>query len=152
MTISEMAAKEQGLSSGDDLERFVAAQANSYETALAEIKRGGKRSHWMWYIFPQIAGLGSSEMAQLYAIRSLDEARAFLAHPLLGLRLRTCVEALQDLPLTSAKAVFGGIDAVKLRFSLTLFIAAGGGAIFTAALKRWFDGVPDEATLQRIPT
>lgn len=147
-----MTAKGRGLSSGYDLERFVAAQAGSYETALAEIRRGAKRSHWMWYIFPQIADLGSSEMARLYAIRSLDEARAFLDHPLLGPRLRTCVEALQDLPPTTAETVFGGIDAVKLRSSLTLFIAAGGGTIFIAALKRWFDGVPDEATLQRLPT
>lgn len=142
------------MNSEDDLERFMAAQTGSYETALAEIKRGAKRSHWMWYIFPQIAGLGSSEMARLYAIRSLDEARAFLNHPLLGARLRTCVEALQDLPPTTAETVFGvgGIDAVKLRSSLTLFIAASGGTIFIAALKRWFAGIPDEATLQRVPT
>jgi uncharacterized protein (DUF1810 family) len=143
---------EARANSGDDLGRFVAAQEHRYETALSEINRGAKRSHWMWYIFPQIAGLGTSEMARLYAIRSLDEARAFLDHPVLGPRLRACVEALQGLPPTTAEAVFGGIDAVKLRSSLTLFIAAGGGMIFTAALERWFDGQPDEATLQRLPT
>lgn len=135
-----------------DLERFVAAQADSYEAALAEIKRGAKRTHWMWYIFPQIAGLGSSSMARHYAIRSMDEARAYLDHPILGMRLRACVEALQDLPPTTAAAVFGDIDAIKLRSSLTLFAKAGGGAVFDAALQRWFDGRRDEATLQRLPT
>lgn len=135
-----------------DLERFVAAQADSYDIALAEIKRGEKRSHWMWYIFPQIAGLGSSPMAQQYAIRSLDEARAYLDHPILGPRLRTCVEALQDLPPTNAVAVLGGIDAMKLRSSLTLFDVADGGTIFVAALHRWFGGQGDAATLQRLPT
>lgn len=130
-----------------DLERFVAAQAGSYETALAEIRRGAKRSHWMWYVFPQIAGLGHSPMAQRYAIRSIAEARAYLDHPLLGERLRACVAALQDLAATSAEAVFGGIDAVKLRSSLTLFEAAGGGPLFAAAIERWFAGKRDAATL-----
>ncbi len=134
-----------------DLDRFVTAQAENYETALAEIRRGAKRSHWMWYIFPQIAGLGRSEMARHYALVSLDEARAYLAHPLLGARLRDCVAALQDLTGTSAVAVFGEIDAVKLRSSLTVFEAAGGGALFIAALARWFDGSTDPATLALIP-
>ncbi|WP_333574144.1 DUF1810 domain-containing protein [Sphingomonas sp.] len=129
-----------------DLDRFVAAQDGSYETALAEIRRGAKRSHWMWYIFPQIAGLGRSAMAQRYAIGSIAEARAYLEHPLLGQRLRDCVSALQDLTRGSAESVFGTVDAVKLRSSLTLFAEAGGGPLFEAALARWF-GEPDPATL-----
>ena len=133
-----------------DLDRFVAAQAATYETALAEIRRGAKRSHWMWYIFPQFAGLGASDMARLYAIGSLDEARAYLAHPLLGARLRDCVGALQDLTGTSAITVFGAVDAMKLRSSLTLFVEAGGGPLFAAAIERWFDGVADGATLAKV--
>ncbi|OYY90801.1 MAG: calpastatin [Sphingomonas sp. 28-66-16] len=131
-----------------DLDRFIAAQAGSYEAALSEIRRGAKRSHWMWYIFPQIAGLGRSHMAQRYAIRSLDEARAYLAHPTLGPRLRTCVETLQDLTIPTAEAVFGQVDAMKLRSSLTLFRAADGGDLFAAALDRWFSGAPDPATFE----
>ena len=117
-----------------DLARFVEAQSRSFDTALAEIRRGAKRSHWMWYIFPQIAGLGQSAMAQRYAIRTLDEARAYLAHPVLGSRLRACLAALEGLDGTTAERVFGGIDAVKLRSSLSLFEAAGGGDAFTAAI------------------
>jgi uncharacterized protein (DUF1810 family) len=131
-----------------NLARFVEAQAQTFDMALAEIKRGAKHSHWMWFIFPQIAGLGSSPMAHLYAIGSLDEARAYLAHPVLGPRLRECVAALQELGETTAEAVFGTIDAVKLRSSLTLFIEAGGGPLFTAALDRWFEGRKDGATLR----
>jgi len=131
-----------------DLDRFVIAQSGSYETALGEIRRGAKRTHWMWYIFPQIAGLGSSAMARRYAIGSLDEARAYLAHPVLGARLRECVAALQDLTGTTAETVFGEIDAIKLRSSLTLFIEAGAGALFGAAFERWFDGERDPATLR----
>lgn len=130
-----------------DLDRFVAAQDGSYDTALAEIRRGAKRSHWMWYVFPQIAGPGRSAMAQRYAIASLAEARAYLAHPLLGPRLRDGVSALQDLPSGTAEAVFGEIDAIKLRSSLTLFEAAGAGPLFGAALDRWFGGTRDPATL-----
>ncbi|WP_267386083.1 DUF1810 domain-containing protein [Sphingomonas sp. GC_Shp_3] len=133
-----------------DLGRFVAAQADSYATALVEVRRGAKRSHWMWFIFPQIAGLGSSAMARHYAIRSLDEARAYLAHPLLGARLREIVGALEHLPNPSPEAVFGGNDAVKLRSSLTLFEAAGGGAMFGAALDRWFGGHRDAATVAQL--
>ena len=131
-----------------DLERFVAAQAGTYETALAEIRRGRKRSHWMWFIFPQLAGLGHSAMAQRYAIQSLDEARAYLDHPLLGPRLRACVAALQHLAETDAEAVFGGIDAVKLRSSLTLFVEVSDDPLFPAALEHWFEGKADEATLK----
>lgn len=127
---------------------FLEAQATSYATALAEISTGAKRSHWMWYIFPQIAGLGQSEMAQRYSIPSVGQAREYLAHPILGKRLRDCVAALQDLPPTTAAEVFGQIDAIKLRSSLTLFIEAGAGRSFEAALARWFNGEPDTATLQ----
>jgi uncharacterized protein (DUF1810 family) len=134
----------------DDLQRFVEAQAGNYDTALAEIRHGAKRSHWMWYVFPQIAGLGQSPMAQRYAIRSIDEARAYLDHPVLGPRLRECIAALEALPPTTAEQIFGGIDAIKLRSSLTLFVAAGGGDDFQAALDRWFGGRPDEATLHRL--
>jgi uncharacterized protein (DUF1810 family) len=133
-----------------DLDRFVTAQAGSYDAALAEIMRGAKRGHWMWYIFPQIDGLGRSDTARYYAIRSIDEARAYLAHPLLGRRLVGCVAALQDLTGTTAEAVFGSIDAMKLRSSLTLFSEAGGDPMFTAALDRWFAGRRDEATLHLI--
>ena len=126
------------------LDRFVQAQEGSYATVLAEIRAGAKRSHWMWYVFPQIAGLGHSPMAQRYAIRSLDEARAYLAHPVLGPRLRECVAALDSLTGTTAERVFGGIDAMKLRSSLTLFEAAG--APFGDTIARWF-GERDERTL-----
>jgi uncharacterized protein (DUF1810 family) len=130
-----------------DLQRFVSAQAGIYHGALAEIRNGQKRGHWMWFIFPQLAGLGSSAMARYYAIRSLDEARAYLQHPILGERLRACVTALQDLDQRNAEAVFGAVDALKLRSSLTLFARADGGALFEAALSRWFDGEVDEATV-----
>ncbi|MCE7798126.1 DUF1810 domain-containing protein [Sphingobium sufflavum] len=131
-----------------DLDRFVVAQNHVYETALGEIRRGAKRTHWMWFIFPQLAGLGSSEMAQRYGIVSLDEARAYLVHPVLGERLRRCTTALQDLTMAKADAVFGEVDAMKLRSSLTLFVQAGGGPLFDAALARWFGGRKDEETLR----
>ncbi|MEW9856025.1 DUF1810 domain-containing protein [Novosphingobium sp. M1R2S20] len=131
-----------------DLNRFVEAQEGSYGQALREIQDGAKHSHWMWYIFPQIAGLGHSAMAQRYAITSLDEARAYLAHPILGARLRECVAALDTLTGTSAERVFGSVDAMKLRSSLTLFEAAG--APFEGTIKRWF-GSPDPRTLDLLP-
>ncbi|HET8613339.1 MAG TPA: DUF1810 domain-containing protein [Sphingomonas sp.] len=141
------------MSGGDPhhLARLVEAQEGVYDRALAEIRAGAKRSHWMWFVFPQIAGLGHSATARRYAIGSLDEARAYLAHPVLGPRLRECVAALQALPESSAEAVFGGIDAIKLRSSLTLFLHAGGGAPFREALDRWFGGREDEATLRLLP-
>ncbi len=132
-----------------NLQRFVEAQAGVYERALDEIQQGCKTSHWMWFIFPQLEGLGRSPMAQRYAIRSLVEARAYLAHPLLGSRLRSCVAVLQALGRTSAEAVFGPVDAMKLRSSLTLFAAAAPDEpLFAAALDRWFDSRPDERTLR----
>jgi uncharacterized protein (DUF1810 family) len=133
-----------------DLERFVDAQAGSYDTALAEVRRGAKRSHWMWFVFPQIIGLGSSPMARRYAISSRDEARAYLAHPILGPRYLECVTALQDLTGTTAKAVFGTVDAKKLRSSLTLFAEAADLPLVDAAINRWFGGEKDEASLRII--
>jgi uncharacterized protein (DUF1810 family) len=135
------------MSESYDLERFVAAQATSYDTALAEIRGGLKRSHWMWFIFPQMRGLGHSAMAQHYGIVSIEEARTYLDHPVLGPRLRACVTALGRLEETSATAVFGSVDAAKLRSSLTLFAAAGGGPEFEQALDRWFAGERDPRTL-----
>ena len=134
-----------------DLARFVDAQSGVYDRALAEIRRGRKTSHWMWFVFPQIASLGFSEMSQRYAIGSIAEAQAYLAHPVLGARYRECVAALQDLTGTTAEAVFGGIDATKLRSSLTLFVtAAPDERLFAAALERWFGGEPDPRTLERL--
>jgi uncharacterized protein (DUF1810 family) len=130
-----------------DLDRFVTAQSGVYETALGEIRRGAKRSHWMWFIFPQIAGLGRSAMAKHFAIASLDEARAYLGHPVLGRRYRECVSVLQDLTDTTANAVFGPVDAMKLHSSLTLFAWAGDERLTSAALTRWF-GDADPATLR----
>lgn len=130
------------------LHRFLDAQQSIYAAALAELRRGRKTSHWMWFIFPQVAGLGHSPTAQRYSIASLDEARAYLGHATLGERLRECVRSLQGMPPgNSAVGVLGDMDAMKLRSSLTLFEAAGGGDLFSTALDRWFGGVPDQATL-----
>jgi uncharacterized protein (DUF1810 family) len=136
-----------------DLERFVRAQDEGgvYERAVEELRSGRKRSHWMWFVFPQIAGLGRSPMAQRYAISSLAEARAYLAHPVLGERLRECAGVLLALPRTDAEAVFGSVDAMKLRSSMTLFArAAGEGSPFAKVLARFFGGEEDEATLERL--
>lgn len=136
-----------------DLERFVAAQdgGDTYRSAVAELRRGRKTSHWMWFVFPQIAGLGGSTMSRRYAIASLDEARAYLGHPVLGPRLLECVRVVNDLPLADAEEVFGSIDAQKLRSSLTLFMrAAPDEPAFVRALERYFDGVPDAATDARL--
>lgn len=130
------------------LDRFVEAQASTYATALAEIRRGAKRSHWMWFIFPQLAGLGRSATAQAYGIRSVEEAGAYLDHPILGARYLECVSALQDLPGSDPVAVFGDTDAMKLRSSLTLFESVRPQPLFDAALTRWFDGKRDEVTLR----
>lgn len=135
------------LSGSESLDRFVEAQAPVYATALSEIRRGAKRSHWMWFVFPQLAGLGRSETARFYGVRSIDEARAYLNHPLLGRRYLECVGALQDLETSDPVAVFGEVDAIKLRSSLTLFEAARPNALTAAALERWFSGERDPATL-----
>ncbi len=131
----------------DDLDRFVSAQADVYPQALAELRRGRKTSHWMWFVFPQIAGLGRSETARFYAIRDADEAHAYLAHPMLGPRLVEATLAVTAAP-GSAEAILGGIDAMKLRSAMTLFAAvADDDAPFVAALDRFFDGQRDPATL-----
>ncbi len=131
-----------------DLERFVDAQAPIYAEALTELRRGRKESHWMWFVFPQLAGLGSSATARFYAIGSLDEARAYLVHPLLGPRLGACAEAVLGHSERSADAIFGSVDAMKFRSSMTLFEAASDGAgTFGQALDSFFDGVRDAATL-----
>jgi uncharacterized protein (DUF1810 family) len=129
------------------LDRFLSAQALVHDQALAELRRGRKTSHWMWFIFPQIAGLGRSETARFYAIRDAAEARAYLAHPLLGPRLIEATRTVTAAPGT-AVAIFGEIDALKLRSSLTLFAAvADDPAPFDAALTRFYGGERDGATL-----
>ena len=134
-----------------DLRRFVAAQDGVYGDVVAELRAGRKRSHWMWFVFPQIAGLGSSAMAKRYAIASRAEAEAYLAHPVLGERLRACTDLVLAVPGRDITAILGSPDDVKFRSSMTLFgRAAPGEARFGAALDRYFGGEPDGATLQRL--
>ena len=131
------------------LERFVDAQAGGlHEQALAELRAGSKRSHWMWFVFPQLRGFGHSATARHFGIDGLDEARAYLGHAVLGPRLLECAAALEVLPPgIPAAQVFGGVDTLKLRSSLTLFAtAAGPGSVFERLLARFFDGVPDAIT------
>ena len=133
-----------------DVQRFAAAQDTdgTYARALAELRAGRKRTHWMWFVFPQLAGLGRSETARRYAIGSLEEARAYLADPLLGPRLRESTRALLDASATlTAREILGDVDAMKLRSSMTLFLhAAPHDPLFRHALDRFFDGAADEAT------
>ena len=132
-----------------DLERFVAAQdaGGTYGRAVAELRRGRKQSHWMWFVFPQIAGLGHSPTARRFAISSLAEAQAYLAHPVLGPRLAESTRILVEAPDRDAATVFGGLDAQKLRSSMTLFLRAGpAGGPFATVLEEYFGGVPDPAT------
>jgi uncharacterized protein (DUF1810 family) len=130
-----------------DLERFRAAQDGIHDEAIAELRRGRKTSHWMWFVFPQIAGLGRSEMSRRYAIASLDEARAYLADPVLGPRLHEAATASLAIPDRTAVEVFGEIDATKLRSSMTLFHRADpADHVFAQVLGRFFDGVTDAAT------
>jgi uncharacterized protein (DUF1810 family) len=130
------------------LERFVAAQAPVWPTVCAELAAGQKRSHWMWFIFPQRAGLGQSTMSVRYALADLAESRAYLAHPLLGPRLLQATQLVLDHADRPATAIFGGIDAVKFRSSMTLFEAAAPQEpIFKAALDGFFDGARDPRTL-----
>ena len=135
-----------------DLERFVGAQDGGvYEQALRELRAGAKRGHWMWFVFPQVAGLGRSSTAQHYALAGLEEARAYLAHPVLGLRLVECAQALLELSGRDPVRVLGSVDAVKLRSSMTLFeVAAPDERVFAEVLERWFDGERDEATTTRL--
>ena len=132
-----------------DLQRFIDAQQDSFAIALAELSAGEKRTHWMWFVFPQIAGLGHSPTARYYAIQSLDEARVFLAHPLLGPRLRRCAAALlQWAGKRSAEQILGSTDAMKLRSSLTLFDQVEPHSLFAEALFDYYHGQPDERTLE----
>ena len=131
------------------LERFVAAQRANYADALAELRAGAKRTHWMWYVFPQVAGLGSSTMAQRYAIRSRAEGAAYLAHPILGPRLAECAQALLQVNARTAREVMGSPDDTKLRSSMTLFAAlAPAGSLYHQVLDRYFAGEPDRRTLE----
>jgi uncharacterized protein (DUF1810 family) len=135
------------------LERFVTAQdaGGTYQRALAELRAGRKTSHWMWFIFPQVAGLGLSAMAQRYAISGVAEARAYLGHPVLGPRLRACTEAIAVTTGSTADRILGPVDAMKLRSCMTLFAAAAPEEkVFGEVLTRYFDGQPDEATLTRL--
>ena len=137
----------------NELERFVTEQNRDYETVLVELRRGRKTSHWIWFIFPQIAGLGRSAMSQHFAIGSLDEARAYLAHPVLGARLRECVGLLLAVEGRSADVIFGPLDAMKVRSSMTLFDrAAPDDPVFRAVIDRFYDGVEDPVTDALIET
>lgn len=138
---------------GNGLERFVTAQdeGGTYDRALAELRAGRKRSHWVWFVFPQVAGLGRSPTAQHYALTGLPEAQEYLAHPVLGPRLREAAEAVAALPDDDAEAVLGPVDAVKLRSSMTLFAAAAPDeAVYRRVLDRWYGGQDDPATLSRL--
>jgi uncharacterized protein (DUF1810 family) len=135
------------MNSGFDLERFVEAQDAIYDAVVQELRLGRKTGHWMWFIFPQVAGLGQSAMSQRYAIGSLDEAQAYLAHPVLGTRLRECAHLVLAIPDRSAEEVLGPVDAMKLRSSATLFnLAEPDEPAFAALLDRCFGGVADART------
>ena len=132
-----------------DLQRFVQAQEPRMDDVLAELAAGRKRTHWMWFVFPQLRGLGHSQMAWHFGLQSRGEAAAYLAHPLLGPRLRECVELVLAVDGRSAHAVFGSPDDLKLRSCLTLFCEIDGvDGVFGKALEKYFDGQPDPATLQ----
>ena len=139
------------MSDSYDLERFVTAQQGVYNGVLDELRSGRKVGHWIWFIFPQITGLGYSAMSQRYAISSLDEARAYLAHPVLGARLRECAASVLATTGRTALEILGSIDAVKLRSSMTLFHrAAPEEAVFARVIERFYDGRPDDATDARL--
>ena len=132
-----------------NLNRFIDAQKNSYSTALTEIKNGRKKSHWMWYIFPQIVGLGYSSTSQFYAIKDLNEVAAYLQHELLGKRLIEISQALLDLDIDNAHEIFGSPDDIKLCSSMTLFAKAENApSVFQNVLDRYFGGIADKKTLQ----
>jgi uncharacterized protein (DUF1810 family) len=132
-----------------NLDRFLEAQERTYDQALTELRRGHKRSHWMWFVFPQLAGLGRSPTAQLYGISGAEEAAAYLAHPVLGVRLRECTHALLELPGNDPVAVLGLVDALKLRSSMTLFAQVSeDDKTFELVLDQYYGGKPDELTLE----
>ena len=136
------------------LERFVRAQESAYEQACAELRSGRKRSHWMWFVFPQIQGLGSSEMAVRYAISSIEEAKAYLEHPVLGQRLRECAEIVVGVEGKTAEEIFGYPDNLKFHSSMTLFAQAAEiseeDLVFSRALDKYFDGREDAGTMERL--
>lgn len=135
------------------LQRFVTAQnaGGTYDRAVEELRRGRKLTHWMWFVFPQIAGLGHSHTSRTYAISSLEEARSYLRHPVLGPRLRECAAIVATSPAKTAEEIFGGIDTQKLRSSMTLFLRADSAEpVFQQVLDRYFGGRPDPATDQRL--
>jgi len=135
----------------NDLKRFLDAQENDFERALAEIKRGRKQSHWMWYIFPQIAGLGSSETSRFYAVKDRAEAELYLAHPVLGKRLVEISNALLEIEGKTPNQIFGSPDDVKLKSSMTLFGALDDtNPVFQSILDKYFDGSKDRRTLELI--
>ncbi|MCA1648464.1 MAG: DUF1810 domain-containing protein [Chloroflexi bacterium] len=141
------------MADSDNLERFVSAQnaGGTYQHAVEELRRGRKTSHWMWFVFPQIAGLGQSQMSRTYAISSLADAQAYLRHPVLGPRLRECAAMVASAQAGTAEHIFGSIDAQKLRSSMTLFLRADPREpLFQQILDRYFDGVSDAATDQRV--
>jgi uncharacterized protein (DUF1810 family) len=130
-----------------DLQRFVEQQEHVYEGVLRELRRGDKTGHWIWFIFPQVAGLGSSPMSRRFAIASLDEARAYLAHPLLGARLRECAGIVLATPARTAEQIFGPLDAMKVRSCMTLFHrAAPDEPLFAKVLERFYGGAADATT------
>lgn len=133
----------------DTLDRFLKAQEHTYPAALREIRSGRKESHWMWFIFPQMRGLGRSDMAYIYGISDCSEAEAYLAHPVLSARLHEITEALLVLDESNPNAIFGGIDAMKLRSSMTLFAAVSeDGSVFHRTLEKFFGGRMDQRTLE----
>lgn len=131
-----------------DLERFVRAQATDYDRALSELRAGSKRSHWMWYIFPQLEGLGRSATARRYAIRSAAEARAYLEHPVLGPRLSECANAVLGVAGRSAREIVGSPDDLKLRSCVTLFASVSQDALFGQLLEKYYRGQPDQETVR----
>jgi uncharacterized protein (DUF1810 family) len=134
-----------------NLERFVGAQAPIYDEVRRELRAGSKQTHWMWFVFPQIAGLGQSPTSVRFAIASLKEARAYLAHPVLGARLKECAELALAVEGRTARQIFGPIDEMKFRSSMTLFAkAAPEESVFAQCLEKYFAGAPDPATLARL--
>jgi uncharacterized protein (DUF1810 family) len=131
-----------------DLDRFVRAQATDYDRALSELRAGEKRSHWMWYVFPQLEGLGNSPMSRRYSIKSAAEARAYLGHPILGPRLRECGAVVRAIVGRSALEIFGSPDDLKLRSCATLFAGVSGDDVFEQVLQKYFNGQPDKETLR----
>ncbi|HWF63228.1 MAG TPA: DUF1810 domain-containing protein [Rhizomicrobium sp.] len=142
-----LSLKDRSLSDPFPLERFVQAQAAVWDNVCRELAAGRKQSHWMWFVFPQIAGLGHSAIAQMYAIASLDEARAYLAHPVLGPRMREATQLVLNVEGKNAHAIFGSPDDLKFRSSMTLFDAASPNDLFADTLQKYFDGEGDPFTL-----